>query len=146
MENNVRLNPGADGPLIATEEIGGAQIQRVKLVLGTSGADEGDASSTNPVPVYQQPFKPIYGAGQSLSAAAVAASADLAASKQVCVTNTGLNIAYIKIGTGVITASDVDYPILPGSKEIITKAVGDDKLSHISADGTTLHVITGEGN
>lgn len=36
---------------VASEDIGGNQFQRIKLVLGTDGADDGNASGDNPIPV-----------------------------------------------------------------------------------------------
>lgn len=42
-----------DGPFIrqAHEKVGIVKIPRVKLVTGASGVDDGDVSSTNPLPV-----------------------------------------------------------------------------------------------
>lgn len=36
---------------VATDEVGGVHFQRVKLALGTDGADDGNASGDNPIPV-----------------------------------------------------------------------------------------------
>lgn len=53
MADDVDLNlptvPG--GKKVASEDIGGKQVQRVKLVLGGFGTDGGDVASGNPVPV-----------------------------------------------------------------------------------------------
>jgi hypothetical protein len=148
MANNITLNPGFGGPSAATEEILGAHYQLIKPIFGASGINEGPVSSSNPLPVYQQPFKPSYTQGQTVTPAAAAANIAIDANaKQVCVTNLGLNVCYVRISNSALdAATTADYPILPGSKEIITKAVGDNNLSHISADGTTLHVIPGSGN
>jgi hypothetical protein len=146
--NNITVNPGLGGPDVATEEIGGVHYQLLKLIFGIPGANEGDVSSSNPMPVYQQPFKPNYTQGQTVTPAATAASIDIDANaKQVSLSNLGLNVCYVRISTSALNAATTaDYPILPGSKEIITKNVGDNKLSYISADGTTLHVMPGSGN
>lgn len=53
MADNVSINtstPGVDAP-VATDDIGGVQYQRIKLTLGADGINEGDVSSTNPIPV-----------------------------------------------------------------------------------------------
>lgn len=50
MADNVAITPGT-GATIATDDIGGAQYQRVKLTLGADGANDGDVSASNPVPV-----------------------------------------------------------------------------------------------
>jgi hypothetical protein len=47
--DNVVL-PGT-GSSVATDEIGGNQFQRMKLTLGADGVNDGDVSSTNPIPV-----------------------------------------------------------------------------------------------
>ena len=49
MSSNVLL-PGT-GSSVATDEIGGNQFQRMKLTLGADGVNDGDVSSTNPIPV-----------------------------------------------------------------------------------------------
>jgi len=51
MADNVELNPGSGGAVVATDEIGGAQYQRVKLTLGANGVNDGDVSSANPLPI-----------------------------------------------------------------------------------------------
>jgi hypothetical protein len=49
MADDVTL-PGAGAP-IATDEIGGRHFQRVKLVLGADGVNDGDVDEDNPVPI-----------------------------------------------------------------------------------------------
>ena len=39
------------GVVVDTEQIDAKQVQRVKVVLGVSGADDGDVDTTNPMPV-----------------------------------------------------------------------------------------------
>lgn len=93
------------------------------------------------------PVQPGYGTGQIVNPAAGAATANLTAgSKQLILTNQGANPAYVRVGqTGLATATTADYPVPAGAQVVITKAMGDDKLSHISPLGTTLHVMNGEG-
>jgi len=49
MADDVTL-PGS-GAVIATDDIGGRQFQRIKLVLGDEGDNDGDVSAANPVPM-----------------------------------------------------------------------------------------------
>lgn len=49
--DNLTLNPGAGGPSVATDDVAGVHVQRVKIMLGADGVNDGDASSTNPLPV-----------------------------------------------------------------------------------------------
>ena len=41
----------ATGDVIAADEIGGIKFQRVKLVLGGDGVNDGDVATGNPVPI-----------------------------------------------------------------------------------------------
>lgn len=92
------------------------------------------------------PVQPAYGTGQTLTPAAASAQATLPrGNKQVILTNTGANICYVRIGQGALTASAADFPVPAGSQSVVSKADDDNVLAHISAAGTTLHVMTGEG-
>lgn len=50
MADNIGYTPGA-GAIIASDDIGGLQHQRIKVVIGSDGVSNGDVSSTNPMPV-----------------------------------------------------------------------------------------------
>lgn len=50
MADNVGYTPGV-GATVAADEIAGALHQRIKLTLGADGVNDGDVSSTNPLPV-----------------------------------------------------------------------------------------------
>lgn len=92
------------------------------------------------------PIRPAYTKGQTVTPAAAAASVNIdAASKQVCLTNLGLNVCYVRVSPDGTAATTADMPVLPGSQIVISKGQEDDALSYISAGGTTLHIITGEG-
>jgi hypothetical protein len=92
------------------------------------------------------PVQPCYKTGQTVSPGAGAATANLTTgSKQLILTNLGANPAYVQVGSGTFAATIADYPVPAGAQVVITKAMGDDKLSHISPLGTTLHVMNGEG-
>jgi hypothetical protein len=94
-----------------------------------------------------QPFNPAYLSGQVVTPAAGAASITInKEAKQVCLTNLGANVCYVRLSDVAISATTADYPVPPnGTQVVITKADGHSILSHISAAGTTLHVMTGEG-
>lgn len=93
-----------------------------------------------------QPFSPAYTSGQVVTPAAAAASITInKEAKQVCLTNTGAAICYVRVSDVAVSATTADFPVPAGQQAIITKAEGQGILSHISATGTTLHVITGEG-
>lgn len=97
------------------------------------------------------PFNPHFGTNQNISPAAGAASITIDAKDQcVRLVNTGpTNPCHVKIGTSAqISASAAttsDLIIRPNSEIIVYKGDGQDTLSHISAAGTTLSVMTGNG-
>lgn len=94
------------------------------------------------------PFMPAYGSGQSVTAGASATASINQNDPQVCVTNTGGAIAYVRVGPASgLTATAADYPVLPGAQAIFTKGVteNDKTLAHFCATSTTLHVMTGNG-
>lgn len=51
MADNVQLNTGTGGSIIASDDIGGFQHQRIKLIHGIDGTNDGDVSRSNPLPV-----------------------------------------------------------------------------------------------
>lgn len=90
------------------------------------------------------PFNPSYGQGQVVAPGAASASVSLRkGDKQVMLTNQGVNLCYVRIAAG--NASTADYCVMAGQQVTLTKADDDVTLSHISALGTTLHIITGNG-
>jgi hypothetical protein len=50
MSDNIGYTPGS-GATIAADNVGGALHQRVKMVIGADGVNDGDVSSANPLPV-----------------------------------------------------------------------------------------------
>ncbi len=50
MADNVAITAGT-GTSIAADDIGGVLHQRVKLIIGADGVNDGDVSATNPIPV-----------------------------------------------------------------------------------------------
>lgn len=52
MADNTQLPvPNTSGDIIATDDISGVKYQRVKLIHGAEGVNDGDVSSVNPLPV-----------------------------------------------------------------------------------------------
>ena len=50
MADNTTLNAGTGGDVIASDDIGGVKFQRIKLIHGADGTNDGDVSSVNPFP------------------------------------------------------------------------------------------------
>lgn len=51
MADDITLNAGTGGDVVAADDIGGVKYQRVKLVHGADGVNSGDVSTANPFPV-----------------------------------------------------------------------------------------------
>lgn len=51
MADDVVLNVGSGGDTMAADEIGGVKFQRIKLIEGADGVNDGDVSSANPLPI-----------------------------------------------------------------------------------------------
>jgi len=49
MADNTTIASNSGGDVIATDDIGGVKYQRVKLIQGADGTNDGDISSTNPL-------------------------------------------------------------------------------------------------
>ena len=92
------------------------------------------------------PFNPFYGNGVTVTPNATSASANLPMEcEQVVITNLGANVAYVDFATNGQPATTADYPVLANSQVTISIPRGVTTFRHISASGTTLHVICGEG-
>jgi hypothetical protein len=93
------------------------------------------------------PVQPGYGSGSIVTPAAGSATITISkGSKQMILTNLGANVCYVRIGSaGLGVATTADYPVPGGAQVVVTKAMDDDQMSHISAAGTTLHHMKGEG-
>ena len=50
MSDNTTLNPGSGGDVIGDDDIGGVKYQRIKIIHGIDGVNDGDTASTNGLP------------------------------------------------------------------------------------------------
>lgn len=62
MADNITTNPGTGGAVLATDDIGGVQYPRTKLVIGADGVNDGDVSAANPMPVQAPALATLAGA------------------------------------------------------------------------------------
>jgi hypothetical protein len=51
MADNTQLNTGSGGDVVASDDISSVKYQRIKLVHGVDGTNDGDVARTNPFPV-----------------------------------------------------------------------------------------------
>jgi len=97
-----------------------------------------------------QPFFPKYNSNQVVSAGAASAVITIEKdNRQVRILNTGANIAYVQtyssLDNAAHAATVADFPVAPNQSCIISKDTSHDRLAHISAAGTTLQIMTGDG-
>lgn len=50
MADNTTLNTGTGGDVVASDDISSVKYQRIKLIHGIDGVNDGDVASTNPLP------------------------------------------------------------------------------------------------
>lgn len=92
------------------------------------------------------PFAPRFGAGVVVTPSSSSASSTVGlGNKCIAFTNTGANICYVRVGIGAQTATTADFPIPAGQQRIIYKGEDANTVAYISASGTTLQIIPGEG-
>lgn len=96
----------------------------------------------------KNPFAPEYGATVAIAQSASSTSANVpTGTKQLCLTNTGPAVAFVRVSQGASTATGADFPILPNTHRLITRFQDWGVVSVIwSAAGSgTLYVTPGEG-
>jgi len=79
MADNTTLNTGTGGDVIASDDISSVKYQRVKIIHGVDGTNDGDSAKTNPFPVLPLglpktiatdvvlPTSAVYAAGDAIS-------------------------------------------------------------------------------
>lgn len=105
MADNVILNPGVGGAVIASDEVAGAQYQRVKLTLGADGVDNGDLALANPMPVIETRPSTAALANIAGSVTNVTLIASNAARRGASIFNDSTSALYIKYGATASTSS-----------------------------------------
>lgn len=105
MADNTSITPGT-GESIASDDIGGVKFQRIKVIHGPDGTNDGDVSSANPLPAAEP--RPATSALSNVasSATSVTLLSANAARKQAIIVNDSTQVLYVKFGT---TASATSY-------------------------------------
>ncbi len=89
-------------------------------------------------------FSPSYGTTVSVSATSSASAATnlIIGDLGVQIINIGTKMGFVKV-CAAGNATSADYPVNAGETVIITKAAAFNRISYISADGTTLLITSG---
>ena len=117
MVEGVILNPGAGGDTIAADEIGGRKFQRVKLIKGAEGVNDGDISDDNPFPV-QARGAGVWGTGQFTVATGAATALPANACREVTVRALIANTDPVYIGASGVTTAD-GHELNPGDAQTL---------------------------
>lgn len=106
MSDDVRLNVGTGGDLIAADDIGGVKYPRMKLVHGPDGTNAGDVSTANGLPV--QPLASTYNSAITVTRPAntTAYTANDVVGGAIAFTSAGPTA-----GNVVITSVDLRYDV-----------------------------------
>lgn len=121
MADNVAVTAGS-GTTIATDDISGVQHQRVKVVIGADGVNDGDVSASNPLPVDLTKMSgSVLGIGQGSMAASIPV---VIASNQsaVSVSNTGVFATQID-GNALTALQLIDDPVASTGTPVPAKAM-----------------------
>lgn len=90
-------------------------------------------------------FYPSRGTNQVVTPAAASASINVACGyNAMMLANSGAKVCYVRVGSGSLTATIADIPVLPGNYIVVGKAADDDVVAYVSADGTTLNIQPGQ--
>jgi hypothetical protein len=103
--DNVELNSGTGGAVMATDDIAGVHFERVKLTLGADGVNDGDISATNPIPSKEKRASASSVANVAASATNVTLLASNANRLGAYVFNDSSVSLYIKFGATASTSS-----------------------------------------
>jgi hypothetical protein len=114
--DDIVLNPGVGGATVGADLIGGVDYQRIKLIHGADGVNDGDVAKTNPLPIAQYPVTAGGGSDyHKVSAASTNAASVKGAAGQVYGIK-GINIAqypvYVKLfDKATAPTPGVDTPV-----------------------------------
>jgi len=130
MADNTQLPiPSTSGDVIAADEIGGIKFQRVKLIVGADGVNDGDVSNANPLPTDINSYFKAYDSAHSAGDRGLAALGNkdgvldtfqmdasgnlLTALPSGAATETTLDAINDKLPTAIVDMPTQDTPALP---------------------------------
>jgi len=151
MADNVTLNTMSGGSVVGADEIAGAQYQRVKVILGADGTNDGDVASGNPMPVAGTVTA---NAGTNLNTSALAletggnlatiAGKDFATQTTLAALNgkvTACNTGGVVVTSGAIT--ETNSAAIKTAVELIDNAVSGAGLNITQQGGVAVSLNTG---
>lgn len=119
MADNTTLNAGTGGDVVASDDIGGVKFQRVKVVLGADGVNDGDVAAGNRLPV-------------GLDSGTVAGGASLPAGTNNIGDVDVVTLPNVTLAAGTNNIGDVDVLSLPATP------TGDNRIGRVKLTDDTL--------
>ena len=98
MPDDVELNPGSGGDIIAADLVGSVKYTRCKITLGADGSADGDVSSSMPMPASILPSGTFVSYGQTAVGGTYVNLANHAAVRGVIIKALAGNTANIYVG------------------------------------------------
>jgi hypothetical protein len=120
--DDIVLNPGVGGATVGADLITGVSYQRLKLIHGIDGVNDGDVAKTNPLPVRQNGTTTTL-TNTGASAASVTVLASNAARLRAWLFNDSTSPCYIKYGAAA-AAGSCTKRMLPGEFHVIEGYTG----------------------
>ena len=134
MADGTTINIGTGGDVVATDDIAGVKYQRVKLIHGADGVNDGDVSSSNPYPATLSLLEKLEDAGHTSGDRGIML---LAVRSATATPLAGANLDYIPIivdATGRLWVTALVDTALPAG----TNNIGDvDVLSIVPGTAAT---------
>lgn len=116
MADNVTLDIMSGGDTIGADDIAGVKYQRMKMILGANGTNDGDVAASNPLPVQEQSTdtKPIFnkfttiadGSKVTVSAGTAVALATSTACKRIQIQAKFNNTGIVVVGASTVVAAE----------------------------------------
>lgn len=139
MADNFQTNSGSGGKTFASDEIESVNYQRIKLVHGADGVNDGDVSSANPLPVDASANAvPVTDNGGSLT---VDGTVNLSATDNAVLdsiaTNTGSTATAVQLLDNAISGNEMQVDIV-ASLPAGTNNIGDVDIASALPAGTNV--------
>ena len=142
----------ASGEIVAADEIGGAKYQRVKVIIGKDGTNDGDVSAANPIPTAAKLVDEsgtAYGVKHIGNKPRVSAMPYL---YDIAEGNVSDHVPFLKLGynadvgvTAEIISAQGGAYVFPAAEQhmhLVSDSVEDDILTGGAVAGTGIHKVT----
>ncbi len=142
MADNTTLNAGTGGSVVADDDIGGVKFQRIKLIHGADGVNDGDVSSANPLPVTLPAITTITHAVVAPSTTSAAVLAANTARDYALIQNVGSVDVTLNLGAVAVSGTGIVLKANGGFYELTNANLYRGVVNGITASGTGSLTVT----